>query len=117
MPCNEASPGKRNTAARYHNESQPWLIKFRQKRDHLPCETSHERNELVKVLRASPADDRAAYDDKEPEHVLLPLDVPVQLPASSEETILHDPHGGEQLKWHGKQDRERVKELHCLREA
>lgn len=44
---------------------------------HLPGETSHERNELIEILRASPAEYRAAYDNKEPEYVLLPLDIPV----------------------------------------
>ncbi len=44
---------------------------------HLPSKTSHERDELIEILRASPADYRGAYDNKEPEHVLLPLDIPV----------------------------------------
>lgn len=44
---------------------------------HLPGETSHKRDELIEILRASPAEYRAAYDNNEPEHVLLPLDIPV----------------------------------------
>ena len=75
---------------------------------HLPGETSHERDELIEILRASPAEYRAAYDNKEPEYVLLPLDIPVQFSTSSKEPILHDPHGGEELEWHGKQNCERI---------
>ena len=44
---------------------------------HLPGETSYERDKLIEILRASPAEYRAAYDNKEPENVLLPLDIPV----------------------------------------
>jgi len=84
---------------------------------HVPRETPHERDELVKVLRAGPADCCAAHDNKESERVLSPLDIPVQLPTSSKETILHDPHSREQLEWHGKQNRERIEELHGLCEA
>ena len=84
---------------------------------HPPGETSHERDELVEVIRASPADCRAPHDSKEPKHVLLPFDIPVHLPTSSEETVLHNPYGGEELQWHGKQNRERIEELHRLREA
>jgi hypothetical protein len=69
---------------------------------HLPCETSHERDELIKILRASPADHGAAHNNKEPERILLPLDIPVQLPTSRKEPILHDPHGREELEWHRK---------------
>lgn len=43
----------------------------------LPSETSYERDELIEILRASPAEYRAAYDNKEPEYVLLPLNIPV----------------------------------------
>jgi hypothetical protein len=44
---------------------------------HLPGEASHECDELIEILRASPAEYCAAYDNNEPEHVLLPLDIPV----------------------------------------
>lgn len=118
MLCNEALPGKRNKAVRYKGrESQPWLSFFAGIAQHVPSETPHECDELVKVLRAGPAECCADHDNKEPERVLLPLDIPVQLPTSSEETILHDPHSREQLEWHGKQNRERIEELHGLCEA
>jgi hypothetical protein len=44
---------------------------------HVPGKTSYERDELIEILRASPAEYRAAYDNKEPENVLLPLDIPI----------------------------------------
>lgn len=44
---------------------------------HLPGETSYERDELIEILCANPAEYRAAYGNKEPEYVLLPLDIPV----------------------------------------
>jgi hypothetical protein len=84
---------------------------------HLPGETSDECDELVKILRASPANCAAAHDDKESEHILLPLDIPVCLATSSKETVFHDSHSREELEGHGKQDRERIEELHRLREA
>jgi hypothetical protein len=31
--------------------------------------------------------------------------------------VLHDPHGREELQWHGKQNRKRIEELHRLSEA
>jgi len=77
MPYNEAWPDKRSKAARYkQRECQP------RRTDspatlHLPGKTSHERDELIEILRAGPANYRAAYDNKEPENVLLPLDIPV----------------------------------------
>ena len=75
---------------------------------HLPSETPHERNKLIKIRSASPADYRAGHDNKEPERVLLPLHIPVQFATASEEPILHDPHGRKELEWHGKQNRERI---------
>ena len=118
MPCNEASPDKRNKAARY----KPWwsVAKkcFLQPAElHLPCETSHERDKLIEILRASPAEYRATHNNNKPERVLLPFHIPIHLPTSSEEPILHDPHGGEELQWHGKQNRERIQELNGLRKA
>ena len=88
-----------------------------QKRNILPSETPHERNEFVEVVSANPAECGAAHGNQEPERVLLPFDIPVRLPASCEETVLHDPHGREELEWHGKQNRERIEELHRLSEA
>ena len=44
---------------------------------HLPSETSYECDKLIEILRPSPAEYRAAYDNKEPEYVLPPLDIPV----------------------------------------
>ena len=118
MLCNEALPGKRNKAVRYKaRESQPWLSHFASIAQHVPSETPQECDELVKVLRAGPAEYCAAHDNKEPERVLLPLHIPVQLPTSSEQTILHDSYSREQLEWHGKQNRERIEELHGLCEA
>lgn len=77
MPYNEALLDKRNKAARYkQRECQPWGP-FSPVASHLPGKTSYERHELIEILRASPAEYRAAYDNKEPENVLLPLDIPV----------------------------------------
>ena len=84
---------------------------------HLPSETPHERNKLIKIRSASPADYRAGHDNKEPERVLLPLHIPVQFATASEEPILHDPHGRKELEWHGKQNRERIQELYGLRKS
>jgi hypothetical protein len=118
MPCNEASLDKRNTAVRYREGRWSVVVGHSpRERDILPSETSHERNEFVEVLCASPAEYSAAHDNDEPERVLLPLDVPIHLPTSCEEAILHDPHGREELQWHGKQNRERIEELHRLSEA
>jgi hypothetical protein len=68
----------------------------------LPSKTPDERDELVKIFRADPAESRAAHDDHKSEYILLPLDVPVHLPASGEESVLHNPHGGEELQRHRK---------------
>jgi len=88
-----------------------------QKRNILPSETPHERDEFVEVVSANPAECSAAHGNKEPERVLLPFDIPVHLPTSCEEAVLHDPHGREELEWHGKQNRERIEELHRLSET
>ena len=68
----------------------------------LPGKAPDERDELVKVLRADPTESRTAHDDNKSEYILLPFDGPVHLPASGEESVLHNPHGGEELQRHRK---------------
>jgi hypothetical protein len=63
-----------------------------------PGETPNEGHKLVQVFGASPTDGRAERNNRETEHVLLPLDEEVLLPAPGEETVLHDPDSWEKLQ-------------------
>jgi hypothetical protein len=83
----------------------------------LPGKAPDERDKLVKVLCADPANSRAEHDDRKSEYILLPLDSPIHLPTSGEESVLHNPHGGEELQRHRKQNGKRVEKLHGLCES
>ncbi len=83
---------------------QSWIALQLALEEDLPGEAPDERDELVKVLCANPAENRAGHDDQKSEYILLPFDRPVHLPASGEESVLHNPHGGEELERHRKQN-------------
>ena len=49
-----------------------------------PGKAPNERDKLIQVFGAGPADDRAERNNRETEHILLPLDEKVLLPAPGE---------------------------------
>ena len=86
-------------------------------KENIPSKASDECNKLIQVTCPCPTNHSTTHYDYEPENILLPLDFGICLPTFGEQAVLHDAHSGEQLKWDGEKDGERIQELNCLRES